>query len=79
MDGLGFFNNLDLIGHSAFVIAIYFYHGSPGRDRVGRGWHKCRGFYQIEIIVDPEPSINFRYECENRMRSMQIFVAGWKS
>ena len=39
--------------------------------------HNCRVSYQIEIIADPKPYINFLYHCENRMRSMQIAVSGW--
>ena len=41
--------------------------------------HACRArvSYQLQIIADPEPSINLLYDCENRMRSMQIAVSGW--
>jgi len=40
--------------------------------------HKCRVSYQVQIIADPEPSINLLYDCETRKRSKQIAVSGWK-
>ena len=64
-------NNLDLIGHSAFVIETYFY---PGPGGVGRDCQKCRVFYQIKIIADPKPHINFLHDCENRMRSINVNI-----
>ena len=39
--------------------------------------HKCRVSYQIEIIADLERYIDFLYNCEDRMRLMQIAVSGW--
>ena len=37
--------------------------------------HKCRVCYQIEIIADPKPYINFLYDCENRMSCFRVVMA----
>ena len=67
--------NTDLIEHSAFVTTPAGRTRRPGI-KINLN-HKCRVSYQIEIIADPKPSINLFYDCENRMRSMQIPVSGW--
>ena len=68
-------NNLDLIEHSAFVTTPANRTRRPGIQICLN--HKCRVSYQIEIIADPKPYINFLCDCENHMRSMQIAVSGW--